>query len=91
MFISVECFPIWCMQVVNRFINLCMTIHINVIKSPVKKKIGKFFFTQLTCTCIIHFPRLVELDKSLNIYINIVKSQFFTDSFYLYIHANKYI
>lgn len=42
MFISVECFPIWCMQVVNRFINLCMTIHINVIKSPVKKKIAKF-------------------------------------------------
>lgn len=41
MFISVECFPIWCMQVVNRFINLCMTIHINVIKSPVKKKIAK--------------------------------------------------
>lgn len=75
--------------------NLCMTIHINVIKSPVKKKIAKFatkfFFTQLTCTCIIHFPRLVELDKSLNIYINIVRSQFFTDSFYLYIHANKYI
>lgn len=47
MFISVECFPIWCMQVVNRFINLCMTIHINVIKSPVKKKLQslqrKFF------------------------------------------------
>lgn len=93
--VSVECFPIWCVQVVNRFINLCMTIHINVIKSPVKKKIAKFatkfFFTQFTCTCIIHFPRLVELDKSLNIYINIVTSQFFTDSFYLYIHANKYI
>lgn len=76
MFISVECFPIWCMQEVNRFINLCITIiHISVIKSPFSKTGG------------------VGLkSKYINIYIcKYIRGKFFTDSFYLYIHANKYI